>query len=123
MPHPFHALVWGMGASLVLFVAAYIMRKRNAVHMRLAIVAVILNLLSSVYLIYAVRFRRIEMPAHFGLEVVTTHRIFATAMAILMLMMLATGLRRVRDLHIGLHRFFLPGYALTYISGLVIFHG
>lgn len=85
--------------------------------------AVVLNLLSSVYLIYAVRFRGIEMPAHFGFEVVTTHRIFATAMAILMLMMLATGLKRVRNLHIGLHRFFLPGYALTYISGLVIFHG
>lgn len=112
-----------MGASLAFFLAAYLARKKTAMHMKLAIIAVILNLLSSIYLLYAVRYLGVEMPAHFGLEVVTTHRIFATAMAILMLVMLATGLKRVRATHIRLHRFFLPGYALTYISGLVIFHG
>ena len=112
-----------MGASLAFFLAAYFARRKTSLHLRLALVAVVLNLLSSVYLIYAVRLRGVEMPAHFGLEVVTVHRIFATAMAVLMLIMLATGLKRVRELHIRLHRIFLPGYALTYISGLVIFHG
>lgn len=123
MLHPFVALVWGMGASILAFYAAFYFRLNNAVHKRLAISGVILNLMSSIYLIYAVRIIGVEMPSRFGVEVQLAHRIFATAMAIVMLTMLVTGLKRVRRLHLALHRYFLLGYTLTYASGLVIFHG
>lgn len=123
MLHPYTALVWGMGASLVLFFMAYALRKKNnAAHRLLAVLGVVFNLVSSVYLIYAVRIKGIEMLTSYALPVVTTHRIFATLMALMMLMMLMTGIRRNRNLHIVLHRIFLPGYTLTYFSGLVIFH-
>ncbi len=124
MVHPYTALVWGMGASLVLFFLAYALRKNNnTAHRRLAVLGVVFNLVSSVYLIYAVRFKGIEMLTSYPIPVATAHRIFATLMAVLMLMMLMTGMRRKRNLHIALHRVFLPGYTLTYFSGLVIFHG
>lgn len=123
MLHPYTALVWGMGASLVLFFLAYALRKKyNAAHRLLAVMGVVFNLVSSVYLIYAVRFKGIEMLTSYSLPVVTAHRLFATLMAVMMLMMLFTGIRRKRNLHILLHRIFLPGYTLTYFSGLVIFH-
>lgn len=113
-----------MGISLVLFFAAYFQRTRNnRLHRLLAIGGVVFNLVSSVYLIYAVRAVGIEMPSRFPVIVVTIHRLFATAMALTMLAMLITGIRRNRAVHIALHRIFLPGYTLTYISGLVIFHG
>jgi hypothetical protein len=112
-----------MGASLLCFLWAYSVRKINLTqHRLLAITGVILNLASSVYLIYCVRYLGLEMPTNFSLPVITTHRLFATAMALLMLAMLFTGLRRMRSLHIKIHRYFLPGYTLTYISGLVLFH-
>lgn len=112
-----------MGFSLVLFFAAYFYRTRNnRLHRLLAIGGVVFNLLSSVYLIYAVRVVGIEMPARFPVAVVTTHRIFATLMALAMIAMLVTGIRRNRRVHVALHRLFLPGYTLTYLSGLVIFH-
>ncbi len=123
MLHPYTALVWGMGASLVLFLLAYALRRKNNIlHRRLAILGVVCNLVSSVYLIYAVRFRGVEMLTSYPIPVATAHRVFATLMAIMMLLMLMTGLRRKRNLHIALHRIFLPGYTLTYFSGLVIFH-
>ncbi len=123
MLHPYIALVWGMGTSLVLFLAAYAVRKKNnTAHRMLAILGVVFNLVSSVYLIYAVRFKGIEMLTAYSYPVVTAHRLFATLMAVLMLMMLATGISRKRNLHILMHRIFLPGYTLTYFSGLVIFH-
>lgn len=113
-----------MGISLVLFYGAYFQRIRNnRLHRLFAIGGVVFNLLSSVYLLYMVRVVGVEMPARFPVVVVTTHRIFATLMALTMLAMLVTGLRRQRAAHIALHRLFLPGYTLTYISGLVIFHG
>lgn len=113
-----------MGISLVLFFGAYFQRIRNnRLHRLLAIGGVIFNLLSSIYLLYMVRVVGVEMPARFPVVVVTTHRIFATLMALTMLAMLITGIRRNRLVHIALHRLFLPGYTLTYISGLVIFHG
>lgn len=112
-----------MGLSLVLFFAAYYQRRRNITrHRILAILGVTFNLISSVYLIYAVRIAGVEMPARFPDAVVLAHRIFASSMAILMLAMLITGIKRRRELHVVLHRIFLPGYTLTYISGLVIFH-
>lgn len=124
MLHPYTALVWGMGASLLLFIAAYLVRKKNnTMHRFLALMGVTFNLVSSVYLIYAVRARGIEMPANYGIPIVTAHRIFATLMAVMMLLMMLTGIRQNRNLHIALHRVFLPGYVLTYFSGLVIFHG
>ena len=124
MLHPYTALVWGMGISLVLFYAAYLQRKRNnKLHRMLAVAGVVFNLISSVYLLYMVRMVGVEMPARFPVWVVTTHRLFATLMALTMLAMLATGIRRNRAAHIALHRLFLPGYTLTYFSGLVIFHG
>ena len=123
MLHPYTALVWGMGISLVLFLLAYIVRKsNNLVHRLLATLGVVFNLVSSVYLIYAVRIKGVEMLANYSLPVVTAHRLFATLMAVMMLMMLFTGIRRNRRLHVIIHRFFLPGYTLTYFSGLVIFH-
>ena len=113
-----------MGISLVLFYAAYLQRKRNnKLHRMLAVGGVAFNLISSVYLLYMVRMVGVEMPARFPVWVVTTHRLFATLMALTMLAMLATGIRRNRAAHIALHRLFLPGYTLTYFSGLVIFHG
>jgi len=112
-----------MGASVALFFTAYFFRVRNnPLHRRLAILGVVFNLVSSVYLVYAVRIAGFEMPARFGDTVVISHRIFATLMAILMLVMLWSGISRRRGLHVALHRVFLPGYTLTYISGLVIFH-
>jgi hypothetical protein len=112
-----------MGISLVLFFAAYFQRTRNnRLHRMLAIGGVVFNLLSSVYLVYMVRVVGVEMPARFPVYVVTTHRLFATVMALTMIAMLVTGIRRNRGIHIALHRLFLPGYTLTYISGLVIFH-
>ena len=84
---------------------------------------VVFNLVSSVYLIYAVRIAGIEMASQFSFAVITAHRLFATLIALLMLVMVYTGIKRQRRLHIALHRFFLAGYTLTYISGLVIFHG
>lgn len=123
MLHPYTALVWGMGASLGLFFLAYALRKiNNTAHRLLAVMGVVFNLVSSVYLIYAVRFIGIEMPTSYSFPVITAHRLFATLMAVMMLMMLFTGLRRNRQLHIVMHRIFLPGYTLTYFSGLVIFH-
>lgn len=123
MLHPYVALVWGMGASLVFFVSAYYWRVRNnAIHRAFALTGVALNLLSSTYLIYAVRFAGIEMPANYPVFIVTAHRLFATAMALVMIAMLITGIRHNRRVHIALHRIFLPGYTLTYFSGLVIFH-
>ncbi len=113
-----------MGISLVLFFAAYFQRTRNnRLHRMLAIGGVVFNLVSSVYLVYMVRIVGVEMAARFPAAVVITHRLFATAMALTMLAMLYTGIRRSRNAHIALHRIFLPGYTLTYISGLVIFHG
>lgn len=121
--HPYTALVWGMGISLLLFYGAYAVRKtNNRLHRLLAVSGVVFNLLSSVYLIYAVRLRGVEMPANYAFWVVTAHRTFATLMALVMIAMLITGIRRRRQLHIALHRIFLPGYTLTYLSGLVIFH-
>jgi hypothetical protein len=122
--HPYTALVWGMGASLLCFYAAYFYRKRNNLwHRRLALIGVVLNLISSVYLLYAVRVVGIEMPSEYPVAVITAHRVFATLMALAMLAMATSGMRR----HVGFHRrlswFFLPGYTLTYFSGMVIFHG
>jgi hypothetical protein len=121
--HPYTALVWGMGASVMLFFAAWFFRTRNnPLHRRLAILGVVFNLVSSIYLVYAVRIAGFDMPARFGDTVVTAHRLFATLMAVMMLVMLWSGIRRRRGLHVALHRIFLPGYTLTYISGLAIFH-
>ncbi len=124
MPHPYSALVWGMGISLALFFSAYALRKSNRnLHKLFAMGGVVFNLVSSVYLIYAVRIAGIEMASQFSFAVITAHRLFATLIALLMLVMVYTGIKRQRRLHIALHRFFLAGYTLTYISGLVIFHG
>jgi len=113
-----------MGISLVLFYAAFAVRKSNQTHHRLlAMGGVVFNLVSSLYLIWAVRLAGIEMPSQYSFTVITTHRLFATLIALLMLVMVYTGIKRLRRLHIALHRFFLAGYTLTYISGLVIFHG
>jgi uncharacterized protein with PQ loop repeat len=112
-----------MGASLALFFLAYALRKsNNTAHRALAVLGVVFNLASSVYLIYAVRIKGIEMLTSYPVAVATAHRAFATLMAIMMLLMLMSGIRRKRNLHIALHRIFLPGYTLTYFSGLVIFH-
>jgi len=123
MLHPYVALVWGMGASLVLFFAAYLTRAATKNHKRLAIMGVVFNLASSIYLIYSVRFLGLAMPARLGVEIQIAHRLFATAMAVVMILMLVTGLKRMRARHISLHKVFLLGYTLTYVSGLVIFHG
>ncbi|GAB4431287.1 MAG: hypothetical protein OHK0011_14130 [Turneriella sp.] len=124
MLHPYTVLVWGMGASLLCFYAAYFYRKRNNLrHRQLALLGVTLNLVSSVYLLYAVRVVGIEMPSEYPVAVINAHRIFATLMAITMLAMATSGLRRHIDLHRQLSWFFLPGYTLTYFSGMVIFHG
>ncbi len=113
-----------MGISLVLFFGAFALRKRNLnAHRGLALAGVAFNLVSSVYLIWAVRIAGVEMPSAYSVGVVTAHRAFATSIAVLMLVMVYTGARRMRKLHIALHRYFLAGYTLTYISGLVIFHG
>ena len=124
MPHPYSALVWGMGISLVLFFGAFALRKKSlSWHRTLAMGGVVFNLVSSIYLIWAVRIAGIEMPSSYSLTVITAHRLFATLIALVMLVMVYTGIRRLRRVHIALHRFFLAGYTLTYISGLVIFHG
>lgn len=123
MPHPYTALVWGMGASLICFYTAFFFRVRNnALHRRLAALGVVLNLLSSVYLIWSVRLAGIEMGSAYPLAVVTAHRAFATVMALVMLLMVYTGMRHKLTLHRGLSRLFLPGYTLTYFSGMVVFH-
>ncbi|MFZ5628210.1 MAG: hypothetical protein ACOY5B_03710 [Spirochaetota bacterium] len=124
MLHPYTALVWGMGASLICFYAAFFYRKSNNLrHRQLAALGIILNLVSSIYLIYAVRLVGIEMPSEYSLAVITGHRIFATLMALAMLAMATSGLRRNTGFHRRLSWFFLPGYTLTYFSGMVIFHG
>ncbi len=113
-----------MGISLMLFYGAFAMRKRNLkAHRGLAMAGVVFNLVSSVYLIWAVRIAGVEMPSPYSVTVVTAHRAFATSIAVLMLVMVYTGIKRKRKLHVALHRYFLAGYTLTYISGLVIFHG
>lgn len=113
-----------MGISLVLFYAAFAVRKASLTrHRLLAMAGVVFNLVSSVYLIWAVRIAGVEMPSEYPFAVITAHRLFATLIAILMLVMVYTGIRRMRRVHVALHRFFLAGYTLTYISGLVIFHG
>ncbi|HNA80014.1 MAG TPA: hypothetical protein PKY99_11200 [Turneriella sp.] len=124
MLHPYTALVWGMGASLLCFYAAFFNRKRNKLrHRQLAGLGILLNLISSVYLIYAVRAVGVEMPSEYSLPVITAHRIFATLLALAMLAMAASGIRRRVEFHRRLSWFFLPGYTLTYFSGMVIFHG
>lgn len=111
-----------MGFSLLGFWAAYAVRRaNNRLHRAFALSGVILNILSSVYLVYAVRVLGIEMPARFAEVVVVVHRIFSAAIALLMFAMLYSGIKRQRQLHIRLHYYFLPGYTLSYISGLVIF--
>lgn len=113
-----------MGASLICFYAAFFYRKSNNLrHRQLAALGIILNLVSSIYLIYAVRLVGIEMPSEYSLAVITGHRIFATLMALAMLAMATSGLRRNTGFHRRLSWFFLPGYTLTYFSGMVIFHG
>lgn len=113
-----------MGISLVLFFAAFVLRKTNlTLHRMLATGGVVFNLASSVYLIWAVRVAGIEMPSQYSFGLITAHRVFATLIALLMLVMVYTGMKRMRHLHIALHRYFLAGYTLTYVSGLVIFHG
>jgi len=111
-----------MGLSLLCFLAAYAVRRaNNRLHRAFALAGILLNILSSVYLVYAVRIFGIEMPARFAEAIVVAHRIFSAAIEILMLAMLYSGLKRQRQRHIMLHYFFLPGYTLSYISGLVIF--
>lgn len=123
MLHPYTALVWGMGASLACFYAAFFYRWRNnRLHRLLAVCGIALNLSSSVYLLYTVRLLGVAMPSHFSADVILAHRIFATVMAVLMLAMAGTGAKGRLALHRKLSRVFLPGYTLTYISGLVIFH-
>lgn len=113
-----------MGASLLCFYAAYFYRKRdNRRHRQLAIAGVAFNLLSSVYLVGAVRALGVEMPSDYSAAVVTAHRGFATLMALLMIAMAVSGARRQVGFHRRLSWFFLPGYTLTYFSGMVIFHG
>jgi hypothetical protein len=121
--HPYTALVWGMGASLFCFYAAYFYRQRNNLwHRQLALLGVVMNVASSFYLLYAVRLVGIEMPSEYPVAVITGHRIFATLMALAMLMMAMSGIRRHVDFHRRLSWLFLPGYTLTYVSGMVIFH-
>lgn len=112
-----------MGASLFCFYAAYFYRQRNNLrHRQLALLGVVMNVASSFYLLYAVRLVGIEMPSEYSVAVITGHRIFATLMALAMLMMAMSGIRRHVDFHRRLSWFFLPGYTLTYVSGMVIFH-
>jgi hypothetical protein len=121
--NPYNALVWGMGASLLCFYAAYFYRKRNNLrHRQLAGLGILLNLISSAYLIYTVRMAGVEMPSEYSTSVVTAHRIFATLMALTMLAMAASGISRRVNFHRRLSWLFLPGYTLTYFSGMVIFH-
>ncbi len=106
------------------FYAAFFFRKRNNLrHRQLALTGVLLNLMSSVYLIYAVRIAGVEMPSEFSPTVVNAHRLFASVMALAMIAMAVSGARRQIDFHRRLSWFFLPGYTLTYLSGMVIFHG
>lgn len=113
-----------MGVSLLLFYGAYLVRVTNyRMHRVLALGGVFFNLASSIYLVWSVRVAGVEMPSDYPVAVITAHRIFATLVAVAMLVMVYTGAKRIRRIHIPLHRFFLPGYTLTYISGLVIFHG
>lgn len=113
-----------MGISLVLFYGAFAVRKTSMTrHRMLAMGGVVFNLVSSAYLVWAVRIAGVEMPSEYPFAVTTAHRLFATLIASLMLVMVYTGIRRIRRVHIALHRYFLAGYTLTYISGLVIFHG
>lgn len=112
-----------MGASLLCFYAAFFYRRRNnRLHRLCALVGILLNLLSSIYLLYTVRLLGVEMPSHFSAGVVLAHRIFASVMAITMLAMAATAMKGKFALHRKLSKVFLPGYTLTYISGVVVFH-
>lgn len=113
-----------MGASLLLFFGAYFVRlSNNRLHRALAMGGVVFNLASSVYLVWSVRIAGAEMPSDYPVAVITAHRLFATFVAVTMLVMVYTGAKRIRRVHVPLHLFFLPGYTLTYFSGLVIFHG
>lgn len=112
-----------MGASLLCFYAAFFYRRRNnRLHRLCALVGILLNLLSSIYLLYTVRLLGVEMPSRFSVDIVLAHRIFATVMAITMLAMAATAIKGKFALHRKLSKVFLPGYTLTYISGVVVFH-
>lgn len=113
-----------MGASLLCFYAAVFYRRRNNLrHRQLALLGIVLNLASSVYLIYAVHIVGMEMPSEFSVGIITAHRLFATLMTLAMIAMAVSGARRQAGFHRRLSWFFLPGYTLTYFSGMAIFHG
>ncbi len=118
----------GMTISVALFLAGYFYRKQNnRMHRILMTAGILFNLISaaillvSVHLVFGSDMSRAGFFPSAPAWVILVHRIFALFVLFLMFAQGWTGIKRHRAAHILIHRFFLPSYLLTYVSGLIVF--
>ncbi|TGN06926.1 hypothetical protein EHS11_17480 [Leptospira ilyithenensis] len=115
-----------MSLSLICFYTGYFFRKRNLFAHRIwNLSGVGFNLSAAIYLL-AMKYLLGGIEAHSIFPavanwIIQTHRFFALVALIMMLVMAYSGIKRKRNLHVKLHRIFLPLYTVVYVSGLIIF--
>ena len=120
----------GMSLSVLFFVIGYFFRKsNNARHRLFMALGVLANLATAVLLlgaIYIFADGNMETAGFYPRAapwIILTHRVLAVLALLNMLAMVWTGITRRRDLHILLHRPFIPLYGVVYVSGLLVFGG
>lgn len=116
----------GMTLSILFFYLAYFIRLRNNFYHRIfGIVGLCFNLLTAVFLlVHKYLLNGVEGAGIFpvaDMRIIHVHRVFAVISLVLMLLMAYTGIRKLREFHIRLHRIFLPLYTIVYLSGLLLF--
>ncbi len=120
----------GMTLSVVFFALGYYFRKTSTPRHRAFMTAgVAANLISAVILVVSIHaFHGSDMRAAGFVPIVPpaavlAHRLIAVVATVVMFAMVWTGVKGKRDLHIKLHRIFIPLYLVVYVSGMVIFTG
>lgn len=110
-----------MGISTVLLWMGYFTRHRTAIHQMLGILAVTISMAGAVHLVVGVHLLGREIECRAPLWAAGIHRMAATVVFLMMLMMAYTGLRGNRAWHIRWHKRFLLAYTMVYLSGVLLF--
>lgn len=116
----------GMTLSFVFFCIGYYFRVKNTVfHIGFNMFGVGFLLMTSAFLLtMKYGLGGLEL---FGIIpavdswIVNTHRIIAGVTLLLTFIMVYTGITRKREIHIWLHRLWIPLFLIVYISGFFIF--
>ena len=111
-----------MGISVLFFWLAYFVRKKNKkLHVWMAASGVLSNLAGAVYLVVQVHYFGLSLYSPYSGILTVSHRIFATVITLMMFFMAFTGISGRKNLHVNVHKYFLIGYTITYISGIILF--